>query len=1010
MSGQAACVSAPITNGASIIHTKPGTAEHYLKVKNNDPFDEWIELPLGKIPSRPKGQHEKDYNVFANVFPLRYLTAEHRSDQAGILRRGWLYVFLNGKLWRELQVHGQAKMNDVNLAAQRGKDVRKATSLGKSSVIVPHKIAGREQTVEMAYSEVQWSWARVQKLETDAALRGKRMETVCLAQRTGGYQPFGPQGNKAKVQHVALAYKELQSAKSPEAYWLKTSKDEANMPAVYLHDPLGVAISLAEAHEADWADMEALLHSLRTGVSPQEAQRNARLGAGAPTLSAAEQSLRTQVWAQFEVAALMQQIGFASEKHKKKYGRHLNKECLDTLLGARERKELREKISRSKAALVRFLEGEPYQIALGDYLENIPVRIIDGKAAVLYGARFLNRPPFALDAHLNPREVNVTPSGNPGAAYIDKLHDERNTAGKILKVQVIAGKKDQPAGSAAPRSVEVFQDPNLLGPQLKAIIEDKKIDLATKAGVIGAAIVEAFAKQTTWEKKTLEWVTSRINSVRVPGYPEFVVAEEIFPDLQIPDGYRAVEGGKSFQLHPVTSVTALATAGTVIYDGAGKHRPVVHGHALRILPLQFRQTDVVVHQIVERKVKTPLAKAATRFQTSLLRGTTTRPLFFALEMLNMKTAWEQLLKEFKDVRTLLPKGIALAGAAASVTEQMAECGNLWLKVAGKEQSERLAIWAGTGKVLGNFFAGVVSIFDFVKNRRENDDDAAVTYLVGGLLAIGSIWATGGLGLIVAIAGFSSIIAASYLEDDLLERFARNGPLHRPAPDGADLWQRIRASAKSMAVEKPFTEEWPKWGTVRRLLFDDYLYSFGIKATTRLNSLNFPASDTDGDGHIGWKEKTAAIVTSRLIGTRGATELKLKITPPTFAPFLSKVDFKCFYFPKGMGGEKYIFRRPSHVDYEMDDDTGLVKSVDIHYVLSDDLIQQQNLAGEFLFVCRIQPGRGTKVYPAPAEHGEERYLGLRQGSMQVQGRTLAGAPQRIGTLHDLENPNFWKKPV
>lgn len=244
MSGQTARVSAPITNSRSIIWTKPGTTEHFLKVKNNDPYKEWIELPLGKIPSRPKGQHEKDYNVFANIFPLRYLTAEHRSDQAGILRPGWLYVFLNGKLWRELQVHGQGKMSDIDPAGQRGKDVRKATSLGKCSVIVPHKIAGREQTVEMAYSEVQWSWARVQKLESDAALRQKRMQTVCLAQRTGGYQPFGPQGTKAKVQHVGLAYKELQACKSPEAHWLKGSKDEPSMPVVYLDDPLGVARSL----------------------------------------------------------------------------------------------------------------------------------------------------------------------------------------------------------------------------------------------------------------------------------------------------------------------------------------------------------------------------------------------------------------------------------------------------------------------------------------------------------------------------------------------------------------------------------------------------------------------------------------------------------------------------------------------------------------------------------------------------------------------------------------------
>ncbi len=77
------------------------------------------------------------------------------------LREGWLYIYRNGHLWRELQVRDNTFMADVNLRRYQGLDIRHASGESDSRVIVPWKIDNQIQTIEIAFSEVQWSWTRI---------------------------------------------------------------------------------------------------------------------------------------------------------------------------------------------------------------------------------------------------------------------------------------------------------------------------------------------------------------------------------------------------------------------------------------------------------------------------------------------------------------------------------------------------------------------------------------------------------------------------------------------------------------------------------------------------------------------------------------------------------------------------------------------------------------------------------------------------------------------------------
>lgn len=80
-------------------------------------------LPLGK-PCAPvekntqKGQWE---NVLVPVLPLRHYNIPDPRLSATRPTRGWVYVYLNGHLWRELHVVNEyGALRDVDLGAWDG--------------------------------------------------------------------------------------------------------------------------------------------------------------------------------------------------------------------------------------------------------------------------------------------------------------------------------------------------------------------------------------------------------------------------------------------------------------------------------------------------------------------------------------------------------------------------------------------------------------------------------------------------------------------------------------------------------------------------------------------------------------------------------------------------------------------------------------------------------------------------------------------------------------------------
>ncbi len=109
----------------------------------------------------------------------------HEESVAAPLRTGWVYVFFQGRLWRELFVvtaeESTPLLRDTDLARIRqagNEDRNERTPVGPEvdTVHIPARLLGQDvyDDVELAFSDTQWSWHHIEALETDDSLRGSR--------------------------------------------------------------------------------------------------------------------------------------------------------------------------------------------------------------------------------------------------------------------------------------------------------------------------------------------------------------------------------------------------------------------------------------------------------------------------------------------------------------------------------------------------------------------------------------------------------------------------------------------------------------------------------------------------------------------------------------------------------------------------------------------------------------------------------------------------------------------
>ena len=177
---------------------------------DTDPKDLVLTIPKrdgGKI-SVPLLKHARsnierdDYqeNTLLRIKPLAEI-ADNLPVQQGrgapiyqgkgvaLLRPGFLYIFRKDKLWRELEINQNSQFSDVDLQEARAevndpqsdlRMVRPPAGQWLDDVLVPVFLQGQAvmHDFRMAYSEVQWDWSYIQKLEENDAVRNARTTGV----------------------------------------------------------------------------------------------------------------------------------------------------------------------------------------------------------------------------------------------------------------------------------------------------------------------------------------------------------------------------------------------------------------------------------------------------------------------------------------------------------------------------------------------------------------------------------------------------------------------------------------------------------------------------------------------------------------------------------------------------------------------------------------------------------------------------------------------------------------
>lgn len=175
-------VAVPTATGPNYVAgIQPETSSLALGVREATPWshkaESYLLLPLGEYDHVPMEEpiEDGDGAVELTYFKLqRYLTGELDTEQTDALRPGWLYVYVNGFLWRELAVSEHGTFSDVDLRTWQGCDGgldgqgrpigRRATGTAQNYLELPTKLNGEEPVIQVAFSEVQWSWKRIASL------------------------------------------------------------------------------------------------------------------------------------------------------------------------------------------------------------------------------------------------------------------------------------------------------------------------------------------------------------------------------------------------------------------------------------------------------------------------------------------------------------------------------------------------------------------------------------------------------------------------------------------------------------------------------------------------------------------------------------------------------------------------------------------------------------------------------------------------------------------------------
>ncbi|MFV1984800.1 MAG: toxin VasX [Thiohalomonadales bacterium] len=978
-----------------------------LNLRYNDTVHGWCNIPFGNVTPEKKDSITKNQHLFVPILPLLFSTPERNKDQYREIDQGWLYIFRNEFLWRELEVVKNGQMRDVNLRYSQGLDERQASSELDTRVIVPHQVAGVEQNIEMAFSEVQWSWSQIITMggmnqndpryrenlhngkahgldhsatSKDIDFYRKRVDKIILSNHSNNFETeITP---SAHVAHVTNPKNLTLTKTTPPKIKLQNTSEIA---AVILNDPIGITHQLTAELAAHWNELMATMASLETGIKPGSRQVVIPYEA-------------EDIKAQFNIATYMYQIGFGNDKNKEQYGDDLSKNRLEAILGVKERKLIRDKIKIARDALIKQLKVDEYQKAMTDYTRNIHSRLIDGKAIIALHNEHVATHPHEKDFHFDIPD-NIEPD----------LHQE--DAGWEYLRDTLLAKND-------------------IGAMLYATVDKQKIAILGKADAIITKLLEGFKKLIVKDVLLLKHSVLIINSFKANGVPEVEVKQmDLRP--QIPKGYRTVPGAirteivEEIGVEKTTTVTDTAAAKKA-FDGTGQKSAsgvakVEFGEAkIQIYPAgtditaEAKKFDVsstttkTVHLIVEKKHPTNRLLKGIEHTEMYRYGV--KGVLGIVELINLGSAINEMKTKGLTGRELLNVTGSIAGSLNFALEMR----TLHLDAVGENLGRKLTKLMKLSGRVSPALGFVVSSYDSFNRFNVEDYDAAAWH--GAAAASGLVLmliAASGLILLpigLIVFGLFAAIMGSMAEDDLIETYAKHGHFRKQIDtiDGTDLWAKIKIQASNPV----YSEDFKKWKDLK--VAEDEL-------TNLLHGLKIAmGAKYDLDDNVVVANGMKTTITK-------ATVIKARVTFKRFELVSSRLDYRMRIYPNGLdalykNNKKYIEIRPNALDYINEDELGGIKGIKMQFNLAANVTNTMNEKSEIIFICRQLMNISTGNFvPTTDAGGEFRYYAVRRkgtkgyhyntaygGAVEETSASqkLDGKHRVIGTIMQIENSHFW----
>jgi len=446
-----------------VIHDVPAGKKYAWLCFNDTQFTQY-KVPLGEVSTVPNDSEREDWeNVLVPVVPARYTIydADIKKMQNGAkqLENGYLYIFVNGYLWRELEIYKLGHMRDVNLTIYQNDDDRPSTGDSDNRVILPFKVDGNKPKVQVCYSQTQWCWARINaiggmdqndpRLNSDTKMPSTKQKASSDDLRKKRMGPvLDLSGYKNNFNDLNMPFTKADNCKS----FFARLHHKKEIPILFLHDPLNIVSENAKKYLAKLQLLKSVI-ALAQGEGLAEDQEITK-----------EQKL-------YKVAVLAYHTFFdinkTSEPIATCYGMDTGKrkdigfltdardeldlDYIKKILYVEDRKKLRTELRKLKRIHVEWLRGNilvgigngraekyvsaksnikqseyfiDFNTAIADYFSKENEKYVEGFSAFVGATSFIQSDPSMFDKDMDLPDYDSDkplPQHDPGFLYLSDI-------------------------------------------------------------------------------------------------------------------------------------------------------------------------------------------------------------------------------------------------------------------------------------------------------------------------------------------------------------------------------------------------------------------------------------------------------------------------------------------------------------------------------------------------------------------------------------------------------------